>query len=146
VVSQYRRRLEALWDDVPEGQELPVFEGTRLINGAVEVACGNEFLAIWLADATERMGYFEGSIRKCVDADFVIKRKSAMIWVPGPGKPETKILLERLKRVNPRLQTSLWRTYERGEPPNGSRFILGVDEPSAEFITDASFRRSIGLQ
>ncbi|KAG8236931.1 hypothetical protein J437_LFUL014976 [Ladona fulva] len=36
-------KLEELWGSTPEGQALPSFEGTRLINGALEVICKDDY-------------------------------------------------------------------------------------------------------
>ncbi|XP_046402321.1 uncharacterized protein LOC124168227 [Ischnura elegans] len=144
-IAEIEGRLEKLWDAVPEGQELPIFMGTRLINGAMEVACCNDLSASWLVTATEQMGPVEGIVCKCVEADTLIKRRRLMVWVPGHSRPEVKPLQERLKRVNPGLNISLWRTYDRQVLAKGTRFILGVDEPSADIISGPNFQRHIGL-
>ncbi|KAG8238410.1 hypothetical protein J437_LFUL011589 [Ladona fulva] len=45
-----------------------------------------------------------------------------MVWVPGPIKFDTRTLFERLERINPSLNTTLWR------------LVIGVDEASAGTI------------
>ncbi|KAG8234448.1 hypothetical protein J437_LFUL014194 [Ladona fulva] len=110
-------KLEELWGSTPEGQALPSFEGTRLIDGSLEA----------------------------VDADQLMKRKKVMVWMTGPIKIDARTLFERLERVDPGLRITLWRPYDKVTTPSGTRFFIGVDEASVGTIAGPGFRSSIGL-
>ncbi|KAG8238126.1 hypothetical protein J437_LFUL012740 [Ladona fulva] len=62
-------KLEEPWGSTPEGQALPSFEGTRLINGALEVICEEDYSMAWLGQAVEKVGPLAGTIFKAVDTD-----------------------------------------------------------------------------
>ncbi|KAG8224589.1 hypothetical protein J437_LFUL009431 [Ladona fulva] len=134
-------KLEELWDSTPEGQALVSFEGTRLINGALEVIWEDDYSMVWLGKAVEKVGPLAGTIFKAVDTDQLVKWKK----VPGPIKFDTRTLFERLERVNPGLKTTLWRPYDSVTLLSGTRFVIKVDEASAGTIACPGFRNSIGL-
>ena len=82
-----------------------------------------------LASKVPTLKAWEGSRLKIVALDSLPTYKRVVEWFPGPVE-DTERCIQRLRRLNRGLDTSLWRVYERKEEPNGTRIFLSIDSTS----------------
>jgi hypothetical protein len=131
-------------DEVPEDGFTPRLADTYWAKGAATMVCQDHKNSDWLTAKVPTLVTWEGSRLKMVGLDALPTYRRVAAWLPGPME-DTQRYFQRLRRLNPGLNTRHWRVYERREEPNGVRLVLSVDTASVAALEGMKWRPFSGV-
>lgn len=138
------RALLGALDAIPSGQAVPCFDGHRWEQGAMWVTCSDDTAKEWLKTTIPTLTPWEGASLQALEKDNLprLKKTSAIFF---NTKEDTEVLIRRLKRQNPTLNTDVWRVWDRREANGNVHLYLSVDAPSMEALARVGNAPHCGL-
>lgn len=133
-------------DTLDVASEAPQFVASGVLNGALMIHCANDHTVEWLnANFNgKEVGGMKMKILKAADLPKPVKMalKSRDILTT-----DGEVLLRRLARLNPGLNTDEWRIREKKVIGDRSyiRWIIEMDQRSAEYIRSKNFEVFTGI-
>lgn len=138
------RELLAALDSIPQGKEVPRFEGTRCDQGALWVTCSDEMAKKWLRETVPLIKPWEGASLRVFERECLPRLVRMTAVFPGSNE-DMRAALTRLQRQNPGLQTPLWRVWDRRQVKGATHVVLGVDAISLERLKASGLAPHFGL-
>lgn len=131
-----------------EKVSVPPFPQTHLgliTSGIIYVWCIGEHSVQFLRS-------FDGQIVKGVKLKILnareltsVLRPIKMAWKTKSSKVDVSTLLRNMQRIYPELKTEKWRIVDSKVEDRSTRYILYMDEASADYIRDRDYRLSTGI-
>lgn len=133
-------------DSLPLDVALPCFSNSGLNKGAYIVQCDNDYSVEWLkSNFHNNVDLIKGTQLKVIKASELPKPVKVAFKHKDVHTVDPQVLLKRLNRFNPKLNTSCWRVLDKRLESQSARWIFEVDIESAEAIRDANYTVYAGL-
>lgn len=120
-------------DSIPEEEVLPRFEQYRCDQGVLWVTCTDEGALTWLRTTVPILTPWADASLQLLEQGQLPRLTRMMTFIHGIPE-ETEVILRRLRRQNPGLQTNLWRVWGRNDTPADVHLVVGVDMKSREVL------------
>ena len=137
------KQIYRLLDSMPSGDRIPTFYGSGFSDGKGWIHSSDQFSWDWLQGALTKIGETWGFGELQMDGwNVKVPLKRGTMIIPSqPSEEVTKdLVLNRLQRSNPGLDTSKWRIYSITSPnPNIRLCVMAVDLPSIETLKALDF-------
>ncbi|XP_033231073.1 uncharacterized protein LOC117182137 [Belonocnema kinseyi] len=132
-------------DRIPKGH-IPKFNDTFLKFFGIVVDCADEWSMDWLADSITKISPWSGARLRLVDLPHTAQFYDAILFIPGVVE-RADIILKRLERQNPALNTGIWRIYsvEENSDQKGFNLKLGIPVTSLKALQDLNFKPFLGM-
>lgn len=138
------RALCVAMDAIPEADRVPRFERCRCDQGVLWVTGTDDEALRWLRSAVPSLAPWEGASLQILERER-LPRLTRMSLVVHGILERTDVILRRLKRQNPGLQTHLWRVWDRRDGPKMVHLTLGVDPRSRSELREGGYQAHYGL-
>ncbi|XP_011699287.1 PREDICTED: uncharacterized protein LOC105456729 [Wasmannia auropunctata] len=127
------------------GGPVPKFYDSYVKFDAIVVRCVDDASLRWLSLQIGRISPWPEAKLKMIAYNDLQRCYRACVWIPGPHEA-TGIVLQRLNRQNPCLNTASWRIFaENGSSKNGRSLFLGMPESDFRRLESLNFRAYLGL-
>ncbi|XP_011630648.1 GPI ethanolamine phosphate transferase 2 isoform X2 [Pogonomyrmex barbatus] len=127
-------------DKIIEGP-MPKFHGSYIKLGAIVVKCADKASLHWLSMQITNISPWPSTMFKMISLNELHTYFRATVWIPSPLE-STAIVLQRLQRQNPSLDTASWRIYSENLKTfeEGRTLFLGMPKLDFEKLQASNFK------
>lgn len=132
-------------DGILEGEPLPLLRNFTVQDGVLIYFCDDETTCNWLKANLNGQKLKEGLTLKVMEARDLPKLVKVAFRTKDNETRDPKVLLKRMKMLNPGMKTEHWKVLDKQVDEVGQRLILLVDQDSAKVIKEANMAAYTGL-
>jgi hypothetical protein len=129
-----KAQLTGLLDGIADEDFYPVFDLSRLVGASAVFHCADAASRDWLNQAIPNLSNNWLGGLTVLNPVITWKAEVILPWYKQ-SIADTNVILNRLKKANPGLNTSQWLAWKSTDLPKGGKlFTFGLDESSAAFL------------
>jgi hypothetical protein len=131
--------------DAKPAEEIPVqFLYSKFAQGVFWITCANESTKEWLMRTISGLGeLWEGAELTVVDSKDLPKRPRVLVHIPDTSEVNT--VLTRLKKQNPKFNTSDWTVMSRKVIEKEQTLAFSIDPESHKALANSNFKAFWGM-